>query len=773
MRIFFASLIVLLINSQSFPATRSLMGTVRDSVTGEPLADANVRILGTSRGTISNTAGEYTISLDEGDYRILFTMLGYAPDTVRVRMDGDRRLDARMRPSDIVLAEVVVSSEDPAIGIIRKAIANKRQWIDRLKSYAMQAFTRRTIYRDTAVAAISESYTKGYWQKGDTLREIVTQKRQTANVPGESNFASVGRIVNFLDDRINFLGFTIVGPTALDALDYYDYKLLRTRTSAGNDLYEIRIIPRTRTVPLFDGTVNIEGGSYALVGVDVQPNAAFHFPFTKDLTIRYRQQFALYESSYWLPADIRVNGAATISVMGITFPRFGLMTTSVISDYAINTPIPDSIFRRPRLVVDSSASKIDTAYWAVNTILPLDSMETRAYRTLDSTQTLEVQFKPGGPLATLSAGGSGPVWTALSFLDLGYNRVEGLHAGLIADRDSVTASFSLTAGLAYGFSNRRGTYRLGGTYYPAAHRLFGFGAEAYRIVENTPERGTESSFSNLLSALFFKEDIRDYYSAEGWKGFLKFRPSDVFRFKFTYTSEQEGTLPQRTNYSILFPSRLFRPNPPADPGKLAEVRLDVGLGQEPDQIGFVQKNTFNLSFERAAPALMGGDFDFTRLDGVLALSIPAFGESFLLKPGFRVFAAAGNAFGQLPVQHSFSVESAADGFSSFGEMHGTHLKEFTGTGYTTFAVEYNFRNIPLLALGIPFLYDLDIDLIAFGGEGRTWSRNVPPDTTRTGTYTEAGFSIGRILGIMRVDFAWRLSPLPHGLYGTVGIATLF
>ena len=135
------------------------------------------------------------------DHKILFTMLGYAPDTVSLGLAGDMRHDVRMQPSDIVLPEIVVSSEDPAIGIIRRAIANKQKWIDRLRSYKMQAFTRQTIYRDTAVAAINESYTKGYWQKGDTLREIVTQRRQTANVPSAFNFASVGRILNFAEER--------------------------------------------------------------------------------------------------------------------------------------------------------------------------------------------------------------------------------------------------------------------------------------------------------------------------------------------------------------------------------------------------------------------------------------------------------------------------------------------------------------------------------------------------------------------------------------------
>ena len=38
------------------------------------------------------------------------------------------------------------------------------------------------------------------------------------------------------------------------------------------------MIPRTRTVPLFEGTVNIAGESYALVGVDVAARTS-HFRF--------------------------------------------------------------------------------------------------------------------------------------------------------------------------------------------------------------------------------------------------------------------------------------------------------------------------------------------------------------------------------------------------------------------------------------------------------------------------------------------------------------
>ncbi|HMK38892.1 MAG TPA: DUF5686 family protein [Bacteroidota bacterium] len=769
MHLLFLSFITLHVLANATPSTATLKGTARDAGTGEPLAAANVRVLGTSRGTITNTSGEYSIVLATGEYRILFTMLGYAADTVSLRLDRDQQCDVRLFPSDIVLPEVVVTAEDPAIGIIRKAIANKQRWIDRLRSYEMQAFTRQTIYRDTAVAAINESYTKGYWQKGDTLREIVTQRRQTANVQPAFNFASVGRILNFVDERISFLGYTFVGPTALDALDYYDYKLLRTRSAAGNDLYEIKMIPRSRTVPLFEGTVNIAGGSYALVGIDVQPNVAFQIPFTKDVSIRYRQEFGLYESSYWMPADIRIKAALTVSVVGFSIPRIMLSQTSVISDYSINAAIPDSIFKKPRLVIDSGATRLDSSYWAANTVLPLDSLEQRAYRTLDSTQSLDVQFRPGGAMMTLG-GGTGVAGAIFSYADVSFNRVEGFHLGAHAQLDSVTDNLSLSAGVAYGFSDRRGKYILGATVYPGAHRAVGIGAEVYRIADYVPDRGYFTSFTNSFTALLGKNDYRDYFEAEGGKIFLLFRPLSEVSSRLTYVHEDQRSLSQHTNFSILYPSRSYRPNPSAVDGTFAALRLDLRIGPEPVPLDFILRNGLDVAIEHSSPGFTGGDFDFTRMDGILSLSIPTFGQSYLLKPGFRIRVSAGDATGSLPPQRLFSIESSAAGFAPFGVMRGARTKEFTGSGYAAVNIEHNFRNIPLLALGIPFLYRWNVDLIVYGGAARTWATNSPLALTHTGTYYETGASISRIFDLLRADFTWRLSS-PRGFAFTVGAST--
>ncbi len=529
-----------------------ISGVVRDRVSREPLAAANIRVLGTSRGTITNAQGRFSLALPAGTYELRFSMLGYAPDTVRTTVPRDDELMLLLQPSAIVLPEVVVTSEDPAVEIIRRAIANKRRWVDRLLNYQMDAFTRQVLRRDTSVASITEAYTRGYWQQGDTLREVVLQKRQTRNIQAGFNFASVGQILNFNDERVRFVGYSFVGPTALDALDHYFYKLLRTRISYDREVYEIRMTPRSRTTPLFTGTVHIEGGSYALAGIDVEPNEAFQLPFVRDRKIRYRQQFDLHEQTFWLPADIRIDARVRISVPGFSIPAIDFSQTSVISGYRVNTVIPDSIFRKPRLTVDSSATRIDSSYWAAHQILPLNPEEAGAYRTLDSTQSLDVQFRPGGMMMSLG-GDAGTAGSLLQYLDAAYNRVEGFRLGARVDLEKLFPVVAVRGGFSYGFSSKRSVYSAGATVFTGSDRTLGFGGDVYRRTESVPDHGYYGSLINSLAALFAKQDYPDYYLATGWRALVAARPWRTFRM--------ELVIPRRAAPVTRGPDRFQHPLP--------------------------------------------------------------------------------------------------------------------------------------------------------------------------------------------------------------------
>ena len=290
------------------------------------------------------------------------------------------------------------------------------------------------------------------------------------------------------------------------------------------------------------------------------------------------------------------------------------------------------------------------------------------------------------------------------------------------------------------------------------------------MIDHAPDRGYFDPFTISLSSLFDKEDYCDYFGAEGGRIFLLFRPSAIFHSRLTYTLEDEAPLSNRTNFSLFYPSRSYRANPSATSGRLSTLRVDFRLGNEPVPFDFILQNGLDVAVEHSSPVFTGGDFDFTRLEGVLSLSIPTFGQSYLLKPGFRIRVSAGSSTGSLPPQRLFSVESALDGFAPFGVMRGARPREFTGTGYAALVVEHNFRNLPLLALGIPFLYRSNLELIVYGGTARAWTGNTNSAPAQKGTYSETGFSVSRIFDLFRADFTWRLSA-PRGFYFTLGVSS--
>ncbi len=752
-----------------------LRGSVSDAANGEPLAAANVRILGTSRGTITNAQGSYSLSLEPGNYKIIFSYLAYQPETLQTTIKEPLIYNSRLQPSPIQMPEVLVLAEDPAIEIIRKAIANKKKWIDKLKSYKFDAFTRQALRRDTSIASITESYSTGYMLVGDTLREVVKQKRQTENIPGTENFAAVHRIVNFNDDMINLFNvginnkstsFKFIGPTAPEALEYYDYKLLGTTVVNHVDIYKIQMIPKSRLRPLFQGTIMIAEGTYAVMGVDVKPNETFTFPFIKDIDLRYRQQFALYDTIFWMPIDNRINGALSISLMGFSLPRIGIDITSSIYDYAVNITIPDSVLHKRSLTVDSLAAKFDSTFWAQHEILPLTPEEQKAYETLDSTQTLEKQFKPTGALASLTGEGTNALFR---YVDARFNRVEGFFFGGKLELDTLVPFLGANGSAGYGFSDKRLKYEIGATVFPTNNRQIKIGWTLYDRLDNVPDEGCYSPFTITLMALIDKNDYRDYFRAKGWRTFLSYDPSRTLSGSLSFIDEKQYSLLNVTDYSFFSREKAYRINPSITDGKMHSIQFDARWGDAPVALNLVPRDAVELSIEYSSPKILKSDFNFTRYQAIVNYNITTFSQSLLFPPILKIKLSGGIGAGVLPPQRLFVLDSRASGYAPFGVLHGSRVKEFSGDCFVMLNIEHNFRSTPFLALNIPFLYRNSIELILHGSFAQTWLNTT---SASAGWYSEAGIGISRIFDILRADLTYRFNE-PRRLYFTMSVANIF
>jgi hypothetical protein len=758
----------------------TLSGKVLDRESFEPIVAANIRIAGTSRGTITNANGEYRLSIESGTHEIIFSSLGYQPDTLRLTTLADTLHIIRLHQSPIEMTVVEVLAEDPALEIIRKAIANKHRWLDSLRSYRFEAYTRQVLRRDTSIASITEAYTTGYMRAGDTLREVVKQKRQTENIPIGENFAAVGRIINFNDDEINLFGVNVngersgymfTGPTAPHALEEYDYKLLSTSVANGIELYNIRMIPKSRLRPLFDGTITIAEGTYAVIGVDVKPNETLNIPFLKDIDLRFRQQFSLYENTFWMPSDIRISGSVTISLVLFSLPRIGIEQTSSIYDYAVNAPIPDSVLQKPRLRVDSSAVAFDSTFWKEHDVLPLTKEETAAYVTLDSTQTLEKQFEPKGPLSSVTGIFPGGL---LDNIDVRFNRVEGFFLGVRTINDSLSDNISVRGSVGAGFSDNIVKYNLGATFFTSKEKTVGIGGDVYRILGHAPDGNFYEPFPISLFALTDKNDYRDYFLASGWRAFVSFDPARRVHAIFSYNDEQQYSMPIVTDYSLFFREKVFRQNPQITDGALRSLRFSVRLGSPREAMGIVTSHLFEFSVEHSSPTLMNSEFDFTQYAGRVTWSVKTFSQRLLFSPTLRLSLNAGTSRGVLPPQNMFTLDSRLSGYAPFGVLRGSDVKEFGGDRFVLLSIEHNFRSVPWLALNIPFLYRNGIELIVHGSIAQAWQKNIPAVNIpgATGWYCEAGVGVSRLFDIFRLDFSYRFKE-PSRFFVTFSLANLF
>lgn len=87
------------------PQQLTVGGTIRDE-TGQPMPGVNIQVEGTTTGSISDMAGNYTITVPSGNSVLIFTFVGYTE--LKAPVDGRTRIDVSLEPDTETLDEVIV-----------------------------------------------------------------------------------------------------------------------------------------------------------------------------------------------------------------------------------------------------------------------------------------------------------------------------------------------------------------------------------------------------------------------------------------------------------------------------------------------------------------------------------------------------------------------------------------------------------------------------------------------------------------------------------------
>lgn len=769
-------LFILIISVSPAFSQIEIRGSVIDAQSGESLPSATVVIEGTYKGTITNEEGLFSLSVDSLPVTLNIRYIGFETSKIEISESTPLPIQVALKPSVTELEEIVVTERDPALSIMELVIERKKLWRANLETYRAEAYTRQILSNDTSIVSISESSSLVFWDDEKGHREIQVSRKQTSNISEDQNFAGVNYQPNFYDDNVEIAGYNIVGITHPDALKFYHFELQEVQQMDGKPVYQIGITPRRERQPTFIGTAWVLGRDYALIEVDLKPNGVVSFPPPiQEFNLSYQQQFSNYGGDFWLPVDMRVDGSVRVGMVGLRFPPFLFSQTSRISDYQVNTVLPDSIYQDDDVFIRADSLFAENRETTIESI-PLTAEEITAYETIDSTRTFEEAFKPEGFLANMvdiddeSSGDDSGFFSALtSWLPDGlgikgrFNRMDGYHLGLKYQNRIDDIGLEISGFGGYSFHSE-----LWDAGISIDQKLFDEGNTTF-ILNAGYEHATDTRFSSPMYSLGFNslqtlllgtEDYFDYFRNE--KMFAGITIEDFFpELDVTLTGNREiHNLFDETqvfNYSLFGWHKDRRPNPAIDEGTLQSVSLNFAYNEVPKDFGFSGKNQVLLMAEHSSEAL-GSDFDFTRFSARIDLHIETFYKRRLFANALDLSFAGGTCLGDLPLQRYGSVDGAMNRFTPFGVIKTRKSVPYVGSRYWTAYGEHNFRTIPFELLGFDYLVDKGWGIILFGGAGYADAKNEEPYNLliSDGIHTEVGASLNSVFGIVRLDFAKRL-----------------
>ncbi len=126
-RLFLGILCLLAINQQVLLAEPDLEvankvtvnGHVKDAANGEELIGATILVVEKSRGTSTNVYGFYSVSLDPGQYTLVYSFIGYKSVEKNIDLNSSITVNIELEEESLLLNEVVVTSTKPNDNITR------------------------------------------------------------------------------------------------------------------------------------------------------------------------------------------------------------------------------------------------------------------------------------------------------------------------------------------------------------------------------------------------------------------------------------------------------------------------------------------------------------------------------------------------------------------------------------------------------------------------------------------------------------------------------
>lgn len=369
-----------------------ISGTVTDKNTGEPLAFVQIAIANSKNGTVSDINGRFDLSVTAQDTLLRFKMVGYRPQTVKLKGHSLRRLKVSMVPEVTTLQTVNVTAKkgkreryrrknNPAVELVRKVIDHKtannvtsndlfsRRTFEKLNmcldqfhpDFETHAFWKHFAFVEKYIDqaefdnaeilhfSIHERMGTQNYSNG-SMRSLTTAKRSDGvdvNLTQEGlddDLDALFPTINIFSNEIALMSVRFVSPlSSILATTFYQYYITDTVELDGQRCVELSFVPSSKGNFGFVGSmyVVVDDSSYAVKRYAMRVPEAVDLNFVRDLNVV--QTFERDSLGHYLPIRTDTYGRFYV---GKRLRQVYAHQMQLYYDYSFDTliPQPDSLF---------------------------------------------------------------------------------------------------------------------------------------------------------------------------------------------------------------------------------------------------------------------------------------------------------------------------------------------------------------------------------------------------------------------------------------------
>ncbi len=474
----------------------NITGTVTDKK-GDPLSFVQVQFLDSKIGTKSDSLGQFNISTYYPTDTLIFRLLGYQTERVKIKKDQSQVLEVKMQTQDKEIAEIFLKAPLETRGaqlhrriIQYKDVNNKEKLsayqyhlynkiqldasnldsglinnplVDRLsivKNYLQTDSSEKSLLP----VILSESVSDFYYLKDPKLKKEEVEATHITGVDNMQMTQFLGDMaleLNIYDNIYDLFNKSFISPLAPFARNYYQFYLDDSTFIGADWCYKLRFVPKRTGDLVFEGHMWVHDTTYAIKRFEANIAPGANLNYIQEFY--FEHTFEQVQKEVWMLTSEKMVLSFKITekskFLGLVGRKF-----SQRSNFIINEPKPEAFYRATNSVdVLNNAQERSEQEWAALRPVALNEKELRIQEMVDS---LEAQpfYQNMRKLTYFATTGYWPinkieVGSVASLVSA--NPVENLRVALaLRTSNEFSKRLELGGRLAYGFGDERFKYNL-------------------------------------------------------------------------------------------------------------------------------------------------------------------------------------------------------------------------------------------------------------------------------------------------------------------------